>query len=731
MAMKFLTACLLLFAVSAFAANPDYKVFRGAGGITIVSNPPTGTIVIDGSGVAAAGGTNSINVAAGNNITVVTNGTIFTVAVNNASGLTNISPLGIGLPFNPTNSGLIGEGDSLMVNLFPILTNVAGWRQFGAVSNFAESGLVMDGLNNHWTTNTAPAIAAMKNAGYTNIYLAFTILANNIYEPTATFAATMLSWSNYIVRAHASNVTVIAFTILPQYFQENQRILNWNYGNYFIRNSALPDYLIDWARLLPTPSDTTFYTDGVHPNATGNLRTAEEVDATLRGWRKDRVNSTAQAEYNTNLFFVTDGAVVATLNRKGLVVAGTTNNISGDLYLGTDANSRITTLGWVNIAGVNPLSPLQVGGSPDTTYSSLYGNSANFFGVDDGTHSQLGVWSTTASAAGKGARILLGGRNTVGGGITTSPYPYAYIVGAQEGASTTYNGYLAFHTAQTDSALPERMRITSAGNVGIGTTTPAAKFEVAGPLGLPASSGTLATNYVRFRNTGDSQALDIGGSSGTGTPVWLQVHDSSDQSANYGMVLQPNGGSVGIGTLAPVSGSSLTLEGGHLLFKTDNTYDIGASGANRPRNIYAGGGGTFGNDITTIGAVSVGASQKFLFSGNGGLYGNGNGIFELANNGATDFNRLQLGGTTAAFPALGRTNGNLVVFGADGLFGGGGTNSLWLMGGGLIQDFTFTAPRAPERQGAVYWNDGTNVCVVLRNGAGTLTTNKLSMTAWP
>lgn len=35
------------------------------------------------------------------------------------------------------------------------------------------------------------------------------------------------------------------------------------------------------------------------------------------------------------------------------------------------------------------------------------------------------------------------------------------------------------------------------------------------------------------------------------------------------------------------SGTTITLNGGNVLFGTDNTYDIGASGATRPRTIYA------------------------------------------------------------------------------------------------------------------------------------------------
>jgi hypothetical protein len=53
MKLSILIPTFLLAAVSAFGAVPDYKAFRGIGGITVVSNPPNGTIVIDGSGISA------------------------------------------------------------------------------------------------------------------------------------------------------------------------------------------------------------------------------------------------------------------------------------------------------------------------------------------------------------------------------------------------------------------------------------------------------------------------------------------------------------------------------------------------------------------------------------------------------------------------------------------------------------------------------------------------------
>ena len=65
---------------------------------------------------------------------------------------------------------------------------------------------------------------------------------------------------------------------------------------------------------------------------------------------------------------------------------------------------------------------------------------------------------------------------------------------------------MVFHTAADDTTPAERMRITSAGDVGIGTADPAAKLDVAGHI-FPAadSSYDLGSSSKRWRNiyTGD------------------------------------------------------------------------------------------------------------------------------------------------------------------------------------------------------------------------------------
>jgi hypothetical protein len=82
---------------------------------------------------------------------------------------------------------------------------------------------------------------------------------------------------------------------------------------------------------------------------------------------------------------------------------------------------------------------------------------------------------------------------------------------------------------------------------------------------------------------------------------------------------------------------------GHLVAGTDNTFDIGASGATRPRSIYAGTN------------IIAGAGGQIGFSGRSNLLSSADGVLVLANAALADFGRLQFGGTTSSFPALKRS----------------------------------------------------------------------------
>lgn len=100
---------------------------------------------------------------------------------------------------------------------------------------------------------------------------------------------------------------------------------------------------------------------------------------------------------------------------------------------------------------------------------------------------------------------------------------------------------------------------------------------------------------------------------------------------------------------------------GHFIAVADDTYDIGASGATRPRNVYVGSAVIVGGSIFTGGGL--------YHTSSGSLVWTADGVMRLTDNAGTSFGRLCFGGTTAAFPAIKRDGANLALVPADGSAG--------------------------------------------------------------
>lgn len=199
----------------------------------------------------------------------------------------------------------------------------------------------------------------------------------------------------------------------------------------------------------------------------------------------------------------------------------------------------------------------------------------------------------------------------------------------------------------------------------IGTTFNGIKMNFTdGAGGAPV--GAAASRFFRLDSNGSQRfTVDAAGT--------LRIHNESAATdwasflwfANEIYFLTENSGGVNRNiNIRPGTGASLTLGSdggskwqipttGHLLSATDNIYDIGASGATRPRSGY------FGTNLT------VGATSSYLFASSGGLKGSADGVFALLDTAGTSFGRLQFGGTTSSFPALKRSSAALQVRLAD------------------------------------------------------------------
>lgn len=114
--------------------------------------------------------------------------------------------------------------------------------------------------------------------------------------------------------------------------------------------------------------------------------------------------------------------------------------------------------------------------------------------------------------------------------------------------------FIQQYTDRNDVSVGDinRFVIDDSGRVGIGTNSPLAKLHVvgSGPASFPATFGTSQTGLgTRIQGANNNAILDIGGNSLSG--AWLQSTNINDLSANYALLLNPNGGNIGIGTNSP------------------------------------------------------------------------------------------------------------------------------------------------------------------------------------
>jgi hypothetical protein len=301
------------------------------------------------------------------------------------------------------------------------------------------------------------------------------------------------------------------------------------------------------ARQFILSSSVTFFTESF---ASGSTRFGDSMDDTMVVTGSLRLTGSLAM---TGSATVNGTASFQTVGNNGIVKIGgsayysqlETNSDLGGLKIksiwggansgviqlinGTNENIRmhITDGGNIGIGTTVPLNVLDVR-QPSATM---------------GNYQTIQAFSTDSAAINLGGGISLGGYFT----STTSIAQFASIVGRKEnGTSANYDGYLAFGTNAQATGVVERMRITSAGNVGIGITNPNYLLHInssdtAAHIQLTnTTTGTTSNDGARFMIAG----LDIYVANREAGAIIFETSDTEKMRIT-------STGRVGIGTNSP------------------------------------------------------------------------------------------------------------------------------------------------------------------------------------
>lgn len=189
----------------------------------------------------------------------------------------------------------------------------------------------------------------------------------------------------------------------------------------------------------------------------------------------------------TNNYFANWNVTIATYQYSGSDVIASGNRVENTaleyyMHANHKVESRMTS---------NGTFAFGTGGAYTPT-SKLHVYDVNKTITQDG---MLTVASTDNQAINYGGSITFGGSYTdVGTQIS-----WASIAGRKESGVTGESaGYMTLNTRPVGGAITERMRITSTGLVGIGTTNPAVKLQVTG--GAKSDSLSVGAGGIYIRN---------------------------------------------------------------------------------------------------------------------------------------------------------------------------------------------------------------------------------------
>jgi len=315
----------------------------------------------------------------------------------------------------------------------------------------------------------------------------------------------------------------------------------------------------------------------------------------------------------TNIVAVENGTTLTGNGAAQLVVADSayttgTNYVSGNVALIKNTDFRISS----NAVGTAAYLPM-----------AFYTGGSERVRIDNSGNVTVGPIATLPNST-FAANAGVTARTAAASAIT----PYLQLYNGNSGTDLKTwrlggqgDGSLSFEAVNDAYTVGSvKMTLTNAGNVGIGTSFPAAPLEISGTGTTSIITATSAASYsvLRLRNTGasgKSYEIAVAGNTVGGVGNSLYFYDGTATAVR---LLIDTAGNVGIGTSSPtsklhVSGGRTDLTANSETFalgirynSSGGLYYIGATNSATPDMVFSQVGGSERMRISNAGDVGIG-----------------------------------------------------------------------------------------------------------------------------